>query len=71
MADAERAGWSGRVERWIFAPAFLLALLVTPFALTVLAALLGKYPLAHRTGFFLLPCLWLLAAEGVRASIGW
>lgn len=49
----------------------LFALIVTPFALAVAAALLGKYPLAHRTGFFLLPCLWLLAAEGVRASVGW
>jgi hypothetical protein len=48
-----------------------LALLLTPFALTVFAALLGKYPLAHRTGFFLLPCLWLLAGEGVRANVSW
>ena len=42
-------------------------LLTMPFFLAILAALLGKYPVAERTGFFLLPSLWLLAARG----IGW
>lgn len=45
----------------------LLVLLIGPFALTLVAALLGKYPLAHRTGFFLLPSVWLLAACGIAA----
>jgi hypothetical protein len=42
------------------------ALLVAPFVLAVTAALIGKYPLAHRTAVFLLPCLWLLAAVGLE-----
>ncbi len=49
----------------------LTSLLVTPFALAVGAALLGRYPLAHRTGFFLLPCLWLLAAAGLAFLAQW
>src|SRR5207247_8082058 len=40
-------------------------LLGVPFALAVTAALLGRFPLAHRTTVFLLPCLWLLSAAGV------
>jgi hypothetical protein len=39
-------------------------LLAGPFALAVAAGLLGKYPLAGRTAFFLLPCLWLAAVAG-------
>jgi hypothetical protein len=49
----------------------LVLLLVGPFALAVAAALLGKYPLAHRTSFFLLPCLWLLAACGISGLVAW
>lgn len=46
-------------------------LLMVPFLLAVTAALLGKYPLAHRTTFFLLPCMWLLAANGFVAMLAW
>lgn len=60
----------GGVTLWKRSPA-LVALLVTPFVLTVGAALTGKYPLAERTGFFLLPCVWLLAAAGVSGAVGW
>jgi hypothetical protein len=49
----------------------LAVLLITPYVLAVGAALLGKYPLADRTTFFLLPCLWLLAACGVGAVVAW
>jgi hypothetical protein len=49
----------------------LASLLVAPFALAVIAALLGRYPLAHRTGFFLLPCIWLLAAAGLAFLAQW
>jgi hypothetical protein len=47
----------------------LVVLLCGPFFLALAAALLGKYPLAHRTAFFLLPCLWLLAARGLGAVV--
>jgi 4-amino-4-deoxy-L-arabinose transferase-like glycosyltransferase len=43
----------------------LPVLLVVPFVLALSAALIGKYPLAHRTTMFLLPCIWLLAAAGI------
>jgi len=49
----------------------LMILLAAPFVFAVAAALAGKYPLAHRTTFFLLPCLWLLAANGVGALVQW
>jgi hypothetical protein len=49
----------------------LAVLLAGPLALTMAAALLGKYPLADRTGFFLLPCLWLLAACGIGGVVEW
>lgn len=51
------------------APA-MAVLLMAPFVLAVGAALAGKYPLAHRTGFFLLPFLWLLAATGFGVLLG-
>ncbi|HVS39280.1 MAG TPA: glycosyltransferase family 39 protein [Gemmataceae bacterium] len=43
----------------------------TPFMLAVSAALVGKYPLAHRTTMFLPPCVWLLAAVGLRELCRW
>jgi len=49
----------------------LVVLLLAPFAVALLAALLGKYPLADRTSFFLLPCLWLLSASGVSRLVSW
>jgi 4-amino-4-deoxy-L-arabinose transferase-like glycosyltransferase len=49
----------------------LVVLLVAPFVLAVAAALMGKFPLAHRTSFFLLPCLWLLAASGISGLVAW
>jgi hypothetical protein len=47
------------------------ALLAVPFLLAVGAALVGKYPLAHRTTVFLMPCLWLLAAVGLAHLASW
>jgi 4-amino-4-deoxy-L-arabinose transferase-like glycosyltransferase len=44
-------------------------LLIAPIPLTAIAALLRRYPLADRPVFFLLPCLWLLAATGIGACI--
>ncbi len=49
----------------------LTVLVVSPSAVAAVAALLGKYPLADRTTFFLLPCLWLLAAMGIGAVVDW
>jgi hypothetical protein len=49
----------------------IVVLLAAPFVLAVAAALLGRYPLAHRTCFFLLPCLWLLAASGISYLVAW
>jgi hypothetical protein len=46
-------------------------LLAVPFVLAVSAALVGKYPLAHRTTVFLLPCVWLAAAVGLSYLAGW
>ena len=43
----------------------LAVLLLAPFAFALAAALLGKYPLAHRTTLFLDPALYLLAGAGV------
>jgi hypothetical protein len=40
-------------------------LLVGPLALTFLASIAGKYPCAGRTVFFLMPCFFLLAVEGL------
>jgi hypothetical protein len=44
-----------------------LVLLVGPLALALSASALRLYPLGGRLLFFLLPCLWLLAARGVAA----
>jgi hypothetical protein len=46
-------------------------LLTAPIALAMTASALRLYPLADRLGFFLLPCVWLLAAEtvGVLAEL--
>ncbi len=49
----------------------LMLLFVTPYLLALVAALIGKYPLAHRTTLFLLPCLWLLAACGIGSLVEW
>jgi hypothetical protein len=43
--------------------------LVLPAALACLAAAARHYPLGNRLLAFLLPCLWLLAAQGVEAVI--
>jgi hypothetical protein len=40
-------------------------LLVGPILLAYVASLLGKYPFAERTVFFLAPCIWLSACEGL------
>lgn len=49
----------------------VVVLLVAPGVLAVAAALAGKYPVADRTTFFLLPCLWLLAACGMSRLVAW
>ena len=49
----------------------LAGLLLVPFVLALGAALLGKYPLAHRTSLFLDPCLYLLAGAGVAGLASW
>src|SRR5262249_56589151 len=46
----------------------LAALLGGPLALVCLAGLLRQYPLAERTGFFVVHCLWLLAVAGFQMS---
>jgi hypothetical protein len=43
--------------------------LVVPPVLAAAAAYLGKYPIAQRTGVFLLPGLWVAAALGVAAVV--
>jgi hypothetical protein len=48
------------------APASVV-LLVGPLALALTASALRLYPLGGRLLFFLVPCLWLLAARGVAA----
>ena len=50
--------------------ATVILLLAAPM-LAMTAALLGKYPLADRTMFFLLPCLWLLAGAGIGQCEEW
>jgi hypothetical protein len=40
-------------------------LVVGPIVVTYLASLVGKYPMADRAIFFLTPCVWLLAVEGL------
>jgi hypothetical protein len=47
-----------------------LTILIAPFIVALVAALLGKYPLADRTQLFLVPCGWLLAGVGVGDLIG-
>jgi hypothetical protein len=42
-----------------------LALLMGPLLLALLASALRLYPLGGRLLFFLVPCLWLLAARGI------
>jgi len=42
-------------------------LLVGPLLLALIASALHRYPLGGRLVFFLLPCVWLLAARGIRA----
>jgi hypothetical protein len=44
-------------------------LLAGPFVLALIASALHRYPLGGRLLFFLLPCLWLLAARGVGVLI--
>lgn len=56
-------------------------LLMGPFLLALLASALRFYPLGGRLLFFLVPCMWLLAARGInvllrrlsvrRAWLGW
>ncbi|HTU92113.1 MAG TPA: glycosyltransferase family 39 protein, partial [Gemmataceae bacterium] len=56
-------------------------LLIGPILLALLASALHLYPLGGRLLFFLVPCLWLLAARGIdvlsrrlsvrRAWLGW
>jgi hypothetical protein len=43
----------------------MAVLLTVPVALAMTASLLRFYPLADRLAFFLVPCIWLLAAESI------
>lgn len=47
-----------------------VVLLAGPLALALVASGLGLYPLGGRLLFFLVPCLWLLAARGGAALSG-
>lgn len=55
---------AGGVVLWRRSPARLL-LLAGPLALGMVASLLRCYPLRDRLAFFLVPCLYLLAAEAM------
>ena len=57
-------GVAGTVIRWRRSKEEAL-LLAGPVVVTYLASLVGKYPFADRTIFFLAPCIWLLAVEGL------
>jgi hypothetical protein len=46
-----------------------IVLLVGPLLLALIAAALRRYPLGGRLVFFLLPCLWLLAARGIGTLV--
>ncbi|MCI0683220.1 MAG: glycosyltransferase family 39 protein [Gemmataceae bacterium] len=50
--------------------AALAVLLSSPIVLGWLMALAGRYPMADRTVFYAVPCLWLLAVVGVEAAVG-
>jgi hypothetical protein len=49
---------------------WLAVALASPAAMACLAAALRHYPLGNRLLAFLLPCLWLLAAQGVAVVAG-
>jgi 4-amino-4-deoxy-L-arabinose transferase-like glycosyltransferase len=49
----------------------LALLLVGPVATGILAAALRRYPFGDRLLLYAVPCLWLLAAEGLAASARW
>jgi hypothetical protein len=57
-------GMAGLVRCWRRSVEECL-LLAGPLFLAYFAALAGKYPFADRTLFFLAPCVWLLATEGL------
>jgi Dolichyl-phosphate-mannose-protein mannosyltransferase len=57
-------GVAGLVRSWQRSKEDFL-LLAGPLLLTYLGAVAGKYPFADRTIFFLAPCVWLLAVEGL------
>jgi 4-amino-4-deoxy-L-arabinose transferase-like glycosyltransferase len=46
-----------------------VVLLVGPLVLALIASALRRYPLGGRLLFFLVPCVWLLAARGVGVLI--
>jgi hypothetical protein len=48
----------------------LAVLLVSPFLLALAASAVHCYPLGGRLLFFLVPCLWLLAAQGIVVLTG-
>ena len=49
----------------------LALLLVGPVAAGILAAALRRYPFGDRLLLYAVPCLWLLAAEGLAAIARW
>ncbi len=54
----------GAMRRWRRSSAEA-ALVVGPIVVAYLASLAGKYPFADRAIFFLAPCVWLLAVDGL------
>jgi hypothetical protein len=57
------AFWRGRCP--------LAVLLVGPIAAGILAAVLRRYPFGDRLLFYAVPCLWLLAAQGLIVVVRW
>jgi hypothetical protein len=53
------------VRRW----PVLAVLLTGPVGLAVIAAALRRYPLGDRLLFFAVPCIWLLAIEGLTLTM--
>jgi hypothetical protein len=60
----------GAGSLWRRSPSLCVAV-VGPVPLALVASALRVYPLGGRLLFFLVPCVWLLAARGIAAVVGW
>jgi len=58
----------GAVSLWRRSPSCVV-LLIGPFTLALIASALHRYPLGGRLVFFLVPCMWLLAARGIGTLV--